>query len=281
MDIRSSRSLRIAAASLVLTGTALLGTAATAGASGGCGEYSFGFEGTRLLNDGISDSAGPFSIELPAGTYTVTTESFDDHAAHPGQVEQTAEQWYIVLDSGYVSPLTSDVPEDGNFVADTFANQTIEASSSITLRHRGEGGVNSVSPLCVGFTTVAVAEEVPVEEIVEEEVVIEVAGPELEAVEIEVAGVTEIAEPAEAIAVAGPVAPEETVVEAPATPAETAAPARAVVEVDLQAAPAVAQPAEELALTGPTSLTWAMVAAATASLAAGGALLLEERRRLA
>jgi len=60
---------------LLAIGTLVLGvltlTPVAAGAQNGCGEYSYGFAGTRLLNDGISDSAGPFTIDLPAGTYDV------------------------------------------------------------------------------------------------------------------------------------------------------------------------------------------------------------------
>ena len=273
MTIRSSRSFRIAAVTLAFSGAALFGTAATAGAaSTGCGEFSFGFEGTRLLNDGISNTAGPYPIDLPAGTYTVTAESFDDHAAHPGQLDQTAEQWIIVLDSGYVSPATSDVPEDGNWVTDTFTDQTIDASTSITLRHLGEGGVNSVSPMCVGFTTVApapIAEpDAPIEPPVVDPVPTTEVPLELPLVVVEE---PQIAGPLAPVEIAGPVAPEapqETVVE----------PTPIAVEVKPQVE--VAQPAEQLALTGPSAMTWAMISVALACFAAGTALLVEERRRL-
>ena len=109
MTARTRRSLRLATVAFVLAGASLVGTASAANAATGCGEYSFGFEGTRLLNDGISDSAGPFAISMPAGTYDITLHSFDDHAAHPGQVAQTQEQWYFTLDSGYSSPASSDI----------------------------------------------------------------------------------------------------------------------------------------------------------------------------
>jgi len=86
--IPTTRS-RIGAA-VVLAGIATsafgLATSSAAGATMGCGQTSFGFEGTRLLNDGISNSAGPFSITLPAGTYDVVMQSYDAHDEHPGQV---------------------------------------------------------------------------------------------------------------------------------------------------------------------------------------------------
>lgn len=132
----------------------LFGLGATAlGAQTSCGEYSFAFPGTRLLNDGINDSAGPFTIELRPGTYDVTMRSHDAHDQHPGQL-QNGEQWYFVLDSGYTSPRTPDIPDDQNTVSLTVPGQRIDASTSIIVRHNGTGSINSVDVVCVGFTSV-------------------------------------------------------------------------------------------------------------------------------
>lgn len=138
------------AVALVLEGHALA-------ASTGCGEYSFGFEGTRLLNDGISTSAGSFTIALPAGTYDVTMVSHDAHDEHPGQDDQTQEQFYFTLDSGYTSPPSNDIPNDVNDMTTIVGAQEIGDTTSITVHHLGQGGVNSVDVRCVGFTTVQVA----------------------------------------------------------------------------------------------------------------------------
>ena len=256
MTIRSSRSFRLAAAAVVVSSAAIVGTATTASASSGCGEYSFGFEGTRLLNDGISDSAGPFTISMPAGTYDITLHSFDDHAAHPGQLEQTQEQWYFALDSGYTSPVSSDIPEDVNSVVDTFSNIVIEEATAISVHHLGEGGVNSVAPMCVGFTSVT-------PEPVEEEVVEEVDVP---AAEVE----REVVEPDAPI--------EEEVVEEADVPVEV----EGVIEIRGPQAPAVAAaaaPAPQLALTGPSAQLWAMVISGASLVAIGGSLVVGERRR--
>ena len=51
-----------------------------AAATANCGTISFSFEGTRLINDGISHRAGPFAIDLPAGTYDVVMRSSDSHS---------------------------------------------------------------------------------------------------------------------------------------------------------------------------------------------------------
>lgn len=250
MTVGSVRSLRLAAATLAVAGVALVGTATAAGATMGCGEYSFGFEGTRLLNDGISDSAGPFAIELPAGTYDVLMQSHDAHDEHPGQTEQTQEQWYFTLDSGYVSPVTSDVADESNIAVDEFDDQDIAESASITLHHLGQGGVNSVDPICVGFTTITSA----VEEPSDDEVV--VGGPLLPPKQ--------------------PVVVEVPVIEAPA-PVEAPVTAEVKTVVEVAEAPAVAT--SQLALTGPSAATTAMVLTGLGFMALGGILVLEEHRR--
>ncbi len=153
---RRTRAVRAGLAGLIAATLVLEGHAIAAGSSG-CGEYSFGFEGTRLLNDGISTSAGPYTISLPAGTYDVTMVSRDHHDLHPGQSEQTQEQWYFKLDSGYVSPPANDIPDDINDMTTVVGAQEIGASTEISVHHLLEGGVNSVEVVCVGFTTVTVA----------------------------------------------------------------------------------------------------------------------------
>lgn len=125
-----------------------------AGANADCGAISFSFEGTRLLNDGISHQAGPFSINLPAGTYDVVMQSGDSHSTQDGQIDQEAERWWFELDSGWHSTATEDLPDELDANVTTMAGQVIPASTSITLHHLGQGGINSVNPLCVGFTQV-------------------------------------------------------------------------------------------------------------------------------
>ncbi len=155
---RIRKSLMMRAALGLLIATAVFGNGVGgAGASTGCGEYSFGFAGTRLLNDGISTSAGPFPITLPAGTYDVKLESFDDHEDHPGQVAQTAEQFYVTLDSGWVSPPSVDIAENENYATTVHAGQVVGESTAISVHHLGRGNVNSVEVLCVGFTPAAAA----------------------------------------------------------------------------------------------------------------------------
>ncbi len=123
-----------------------------AGAATGCGDYSYGFEGTRLLNDGISDVSGPYPIDLPAGVYTVTLVAHDNHDTQVNVPTQSGEQYVVELDSGYTSPPSTDIPDDKILTTTVFTNQTVGASTQITVRHGGEPGINSVDVLCVGFT---------------------------------------------------------------------------------------------------------------------------------
>lgn len=241
MAIRPSRTLRLAAA-LTLSGAVIVGSATPTSASMGCAGHSFSFEGTRLLNDGTSNAAGPFTIALPAGTYDIVLRSFDDHAGHPGQTEQTQEQWYFELDSGYRSPVSSDIPDDEDSAIDTFTNVTIGGATAITVRHLGEGGVNSVAPACVGFALTEIAAEPEID------AVIEIAGPPTRTDPVTVTDAPEIEVVVEQIEVATP----------QRGPAEDIA---------------------ELALTGPAAATWAMAGSGAVLLAVGTALVADERRR--
>ena len=130
-------------------------TASPAGAQGGCGEISFSFDGTRLLNDGISNTAGPFPAEIPAGEYTVTLIAADEHDTQVGVASQSGEQYRVVLDSGYISPLSTDIPDDVNSSTTVFNGQQIGESTSISVEHGGADGINSVDVVCVGFDPVA------------------------------------------------------------------------------------------------------------------------------
>ncbi len=144
---------KVLGAFLMIAGTVLVTAPALSAADAGCGEYSFDFSGTRLINDGISTSAGPFAIGLPAGTYDITLVSDDNHPYPTYQTEQTQEQWFFMLDNGYVSPPTQDVPSDSQKIVTSFSAVEIAEAKTVTVQHLGEGGVNSVNVSCIGFTT--------------------------------------------------------------------------------------------------------------------------------
>lgn len=227
---------------LVLVASTFFTSVATASAADSCGEYSHGFSGTKLLNDGVSTSSGPYPISLPAGTYDVTLVSYDDHLSGAYHGPQPAEQWFVELDSGWVSAPSADIPDSQEWATTIHGAQMIPASSAITVRHLGVGNVNSVEVVCVGFTPVVeepIVEETDVDEaegdnseVGESEVSeTEVLGPEVEeplveepetsvVVEPEVLGVTEAAPAADPVV--NVVQVEPTPDPAPAAPTPTA-----------------------------------------------------------
>lgn len=242
---------RLSAASTIFVAVVALG--GPAGASSACGELSLDFPAVALLNNGVDNTAGPFPIAVPSGSYTVIMDSFDDHSIKAAQITQTEEQWHFVLDGGYVSPNTTDIADDQNGQRDVFSDQEIAASSAITLVHRGHGNVNSVHPKCVGFVRTVEPEPapIPVEEVItpiEPDLPLEAVEPEPEQTPIESA-----------------VEPTEGIVDEPADEAanETAEPLGGSEQV-ASSNGITREPAEhsttpasvpQLALTGP-SATW-------------------------
>ncbi|MFT7476368.1 MAG: hypothetical protein ACI81L_003321 [Verrucomicrobiales bacterium] len=146
------RAVRASATLLLAAGLVVMSAGAIGASADGCGDYSFGFTGTRLINDGISDSAGPFEIALPAGTYDITMWANDDHPSPTYQVEQLNESWYFVLDNGYQSPPTDDIGADRTSVITNVGGVDLAAATTISVHHVKIGGVNSVNVECVGFT---------------------------------------------------------------------------------------------------------------------------------
>lgn len=269
---------------LLAIGTLVLGvltlTPVAAGAQDGCGAYSYGFAGTRLLNDGISDSAGPFTIDLPAGTYDVTLVSHDSHSSQPDP-HQTEEQWFVELAAGWTSPLTPDLADELDDDRVIFSALEVPASTQITVRHRGVGGVNSIDVVCVGFTPAPEADE-PIVEIVppvdpilpdppseideEDEPEAEIVPPVGPIVNPPAPAPDEDAprpEPQEEIEVAGPQAD----LAPPVAPVEP----EVLGEIETPAAP-------ELALTGPNDLLWTLTFGGAAMVLLGAVLVAREQR---
>jgi hypothetical protein len=158
---RHSAARRLALAGLTVLLSLTTWGVGTSGAADNCGTHSFSFVGTRLLNDGISDGAGPFAIDLPAGRYDVVMRSADYHSDQDSQVGQEAERWWFSLDSGFQSVATTDLPDASDTNVTTMSEQDIAASTAIAVHHLGEGGVNSINPVCVGFTLSSPEDEDP------------------------------------------------------------------------------------------------------------------------
>ena len=114
-------------------------------------DFSIAFGEADVLIDPTNTTLGPFTLSVPAGTYEITMSSWLGFTDDPAQ---TMEQWFFTTDSGYTSPLTTDSAE--LVFTDVATSQTLPATSSITLRHKGNTGVtNSVHPLCIGLRSVA------------------------------------------------------------------------------------------------------------------------------
>jgi hypothetical protein len=234
----AARSAVFAAIVSLLVALTLIATSGpAAGAAQGCGEYSFGFAGTRLIDDGISNSAGPFPITLPAGNYEISLVSHDNHPSADYQVEQTQEQWYVELDNGFTSSLADDVPAAAENLVTTIAAQPIRAATAISVHHKSPGvGPNSVDVVCVGFTSVEVIAEAVVR------------------------SATTSSLPAAPVAPAAPVVPA-----APVAPVASVSPAaQTTTTIEAQVAGKVeVTPAAQLAVTGasPAGLTIVAVGA--------------------
>jgi len=277
--------------------------ATPAGADDGCGTLSFSFAGTRLLNDGISNSAGPFRVDIPAGVYTVTLIASDNHDSQIDAESQSGEQYHVVLDSGYVSPASIDIPDDANTSKTVISSQVIEQSNSISVRHGGAPGINSVDVVCVGFTPVAPAPEPAPEPATPEPVTPGPVTPAPEAPTPEPEPVSELVPSVDPV-VAEPGEDGTNVDEPPVEeqPADEPAPVQDIGDpVQLVRdppgatdAPAIDAPAPTpqvegipvtrdgeiplLAITGPSTEAVTLVSAGLLFIALGGVLLRRERR---
>lgn len=107
---------------------------------------------------------GPYSVNIPAGKYSLNYVSFDSHQAHGGGLGQQHEQWYIDAYSDgvkvFTSAITSDVPEDEDYISGLLnENVMLPVIDSVVIRHALEvdeiGTMpQSVHPVCVSFNPV-------------------------------------------------------------------------------------------------------------------------------
>jgi hypothetical protein len=205
-------------------------------------DYSVAFDASVVLQDPATTVAGPYTINVPAGTYEITMSSwlgFEDDPA------QTMEQWYFTTDSGYTSPLTTDASPELIWT-DAFGSQTLGDTTTVTLRHKAPGGAsaNSTHPLCIGFRTVA-------------------------------APTTTTAAPTTTTTAA----PTTTTTQATAiAPASTAAPTTTTTAAPTTTTQVVATAPAELALTGPRELSMSLGLTGAALMLAGVATVTAARR---
>lgn len=287
---------RLALSTLVFSTLALSIAMTPASAQSGCGDYSYGFEGTRLLNDGISNSAGPYPIDLPAGTYTVTLVAQDHHSTQPDIPSQANEQYRVVLDSGYASPASTDIPDDADTTTTVVSGQVIGRSNAISVHHIGTPGINSVNVVCVGFTIEAAlvepvppltAEPAPVEApeepavdeptdvpeqpTIPEDVVQDIGDP------VGIIGNPDVPAPDAAPAEASPVAPPATVAAPPSPEPPAESPTAQVAGITLVQDTDTQAQVPLLAITGPGTGAIALTGFGLLFLSVGLMLLQSER----
>ncbi len=255
-------------------------------------EFSVAFDQSVLLLDPAPATAGPFSVDVPAGTYDIVVSTWFGFEDDPSQ---TMEQWFFTTDSGYTSPTTDD-PSIELLWNQEFQGQTIGDTTSVTLHHKAPGmaSANSVHPLCIGFRSVAVPEETTTTTAAPETTEAPVVTEAPETTEAPV--VTEAPETTEAPVVTE--APEETAtttsepqdaeVAGPTTTttvaeqAETAGVAAQASETTTTSTTttvtASATAAPELALTGPSELATSLGLTGAALVLAGSAAVVAARR---
>lgn len=142
---------RIAAFVVTVTAFAFV-TVHPANAVMGCGQFSLPLDGVLL--DSSAPVGGPYELVLAAGTYDMIFQSTITSDSGGG-----AGQWNVILDSGHISPTTTEIVDGDSYIIDVFEGERIEATTSLTIHHV-DG--QPVVPVCVGFTPVSPSDESPV-----------------------------------------------------------------------------------------------------------------------
>jgi hypothetical protein len=128
-------------------------------------EYVVEMTDTKLLGWNEEQAhLGSFQASIPAGTYELTLASWDDHSAKPDQDHnQPNEIWYLAahgVDNEIVSSRpTPDLPGGQDLLVSSVGAITLTSQVEALTAHHGffdAYNPNSVAPLCVGFTTLAV-----------------------------------------------------------------------------------------------------------------------------
>ena len=109
----------------------------------------------------IFDDRGPSSlvnsVNIPAGTYVVTLQSYDDHlATNPPKPTQPVEQWVLEINGVATAPI-SDIPDDVEWLQEVVETNYVVAAdaTAATAKHllyphtdAHPLGPNSLVPTC-------------------------------------------------------------------------------------------------------------------------------------
>jgi len=108
-------------------------------AAAACVDVTFDFDslGQGALTNN-NPTLGPTPIAIGAGTYDIELVSSDPTHGPGLFTDQTHEQWFFVLDSGYASPVTPDIPEIDLSLTVVVTGVTLSASTAITAVWSGQ-----------------------------------------------------------------------------------------------------------------------------------------------
>lgn len=107
---------------------------------------------------GLSETSAAIPVNIAAGTYTVTLQSFDDHVAHPGQNQQI-ERWFgrFATANGPVNTgVISDLPnEPVNTLNEEVGEITFTAAATSLTAVHFLAGMQFLTPESVTATCLA------------------------------------------------------------------------------------------------------------------------------
>jgi hypothetical protein len=140
--------------------------------SAGQGDILVDFGIGMIRSDKTASAAqkGPFSATIPAGKYSVTLASYDDHVSKPTQT-QPREQWYMQMRTllGNViatSGTISDLPNNQDYLTEMVDTEIsiVENVKNILVKHAAYPDTtnpNSIVPLCALFKPIPTVEVDP------------------------------------------------------------------------------------------------------------------------
>lgn len=127
-----------------------------------CGASDYVIEQPQILlsHDQGGAFIGPVAVSVPAGSYNLSTMSYEDHIGS-NDPTQDNETWYFegYNQSGdvvYTSPVTTDIPDDENYAFDDFGVVVIPELHAIRWVHNAypDPSYQSVFPSCIQFQEV-------------------------------------------------------------------------------------------------------------------------------
>lgn len=129
--------------------------------------------GTDFLRSDKDDKKekGPFSVDIPAGTYEVVLASYDDHTSKPDQT-QPHEEWYLELNTLLGSKITEtnaigDLADNRDYRIESVNTALVISKTvkKVTAKHaayKDTSSPNSVVPRCAVFKKIEEPKPAPV-----------------------------------------------------------------------------------------------------------------------